>query len=419
MIQFATLNRIKVRYTGNYIKFDGDANNLHWLSVTFYNLYGPICIYSNGRSYVSTKTNPYTSNQRPGVVEYYNGNATLTMMDRDSDSEDRHDGGMLIDDGTGKITLLFEQHNPTASMGRVEVWKMATANDNTSWQYKGLSSEFGDYCKPYVISANEIICIGRRNPLSAGGDGNLYMVTYDNDTTWGAPVQITEHSGSPPLGTADDERYYPSCFQGHDVDSTWCYLMFSKRNGDSGSGIWYKEHFVLKFKRSAPFTIYNLSESYSKDISGGPISWADLLANFIYADNLTSPGGNSVGIISGSEIHANIPYQGTRTYFKYSGGWSNHGNVGNTLFPFDLQTGIYDDTVNAETVQMSEFIYGKGNKIFTPENGIWQITGPINYNKIPHGQNFAVAVGTLKNGNTSDINNPNENDIYILEMTKL
>lgn len=412
-----------ISYLDNKWTFDGSTHDLHWLSVTYSTLYGPICIYSNGRTYLVTKTNPYTANQRPGIVEYYNGNASIQFMDRDNDSEDRHDAGRLVDDGTGRITLLMEQHNPAESMGVVEVWRMSAANDITSFVYKGLSSEFGDYCKPYFRSSDgSIICIGRRDPLSVGGDGNLYMSIYDNDVTWSSPVQITEHqSTAPPVGTVDDLRYYPTWFQGNDGStSDWRYLFFARRLGstDVGNHI-YREHLVIKFKLSDPYVIYNLTGSFSKDVEVGHITWDEMLANFVFTTNTVAVGGVSNGLIEDNKIYVRVIIDGAIKTF-YFDGVNDFVELSNKIGGsyLDLNAAIVDDVTNAQIRIMRNLELINDINIDAPANGVWQMAGPANFNAVPKKQKFAIFAGSFKNSNGSDIDNPNENDIYVYEMIK-
>jgi hypothetical protein len=410
-----------IKYNGNNWTLDGSTYNLDFASTTFRNLYGPNTIYSNGRTYITTKTNPYTSNQRPGIIQYYNGSISIQFLDRDSDSEDRHDYGILVDDGTGKITYLFGQHNPTRSMGRVEVWRMSTAHDITSFVYKGLSSEFGDYCKPYYRNSdNSIICIGRRDPLASGGDGCLYMSVYDNDTTWTTPVQILDHESSPPVG--GEPRYYPSCFQGHDQNSEWAFYFFSRRLGETfynpPTAI-YREKMAFKFRKENPFIIYNLTETFSKDINAdGHISWNDIENNFVYATNTTAPGGNKTGIIIGSEIYSAFLLNGIWVSYYFNGvTWQSLGEI-DPLNIMDKNNGIDNDTSDIYLSKLSNTIKQSSESIYTPLNGIWATNVPVNYTQIPKGAKFACAIGSLKNNNSSTVNNTNENDIYILEMIK-
>jgi hypothetical protein len=381
-------------------------------------------LYSNGRTYISTKTNPYTVSQRPSIVEYYNGAVSIQAMDRDTNSWDRHDYGILVDDGTGRITLLFGQHNPTASMGRFEVWRMATANDISSFEYKGLSSEFGDYCKPYFRSSDgNIICIGRRDPLSTSGDGNLYMSIYDNDTTWSTPVRLTEHESSPPV--SGEPRYYPTCLQGHDYypGHEWSYFFFSRRLGETFNvppNHIYREHMCFKFRKDNPYVIYNLAETFNKDVlTNGFITWAELSANYVYLTNTVEHGANSFGIIENGIVRSNIQYQGATEFLYYNGSsWSNPATYTQYTNVADVNNGVYDDAVNVYLSRLANTLLQSQNIIYVPVSGVWQVNIPMNFNQIPRGSKFAAAFGTLKNGDLSTVNNTNENDLIILELQK-
>jgi len=419
----STIRRIK--YTGNSWYYSGADNNLSFLPTGLYGLYGPNALYSAGRTYLCTNTNPYTSNQRPAIIEYYNGNSSLQFMDRDSASEDRHDFPSLINDGTGRISLIMRQHNPSVSKGRVEVWRMATAYDISSFEYKGLSSEFGDYCKPYVNSASEIVFIGRQDPLATGGDGNLYTSTYDNNTTWTTPVQITEHDPSPPAEWTGDARYYPSAFQGHDKDPVWCHLFFSRRlNNAANTAVIYYNQLALKFKRTEPYVIYNLSESFNKNVNtSGALTWAELEANFVFATNTTAPGsGQWTGYIDQNQIYSTFVIDGNLHQYKFlNNQWTDQGVISSEFVEqmfLDGNSGLKSDDVNLQKRITRFFLEQKTENIFTVDDGIWRMNAPMNFSDIPVGQKFAVTVGTLKNGDKTTENNTNENDIYVLEFKK-
>jgi hypothetical protein len=414
--------------TGQTWEIDGAANDL-CLRLGSQFLYAFNCHYQNGRTYHSIRRNHISSDNRAGMIEYYNGDVNFEIFGENPSAIDYHDECTFQIDSTGIITLIQGQHFGVDDYN--DVWKMSTPYDITSFSRQtDAPNDSGNYPKFYRVSDNSYFMIGR--VLTKSDDPkefDIYFTTY-NGSTWGTPIKMIDVD---PEDSKQVTLYPNGLFDASGQQDDWHYFRWVKRL-EIDPVINYRDRYLAKCHKDDIHTWYNLEETFSKNISVSHITETEANANYRY----------DIDAVSGirDNVARNVLYNGDMSLIESVDGSYTLNELKNKVWQTpqilttqspsvlcllrpknDLYVGfMLDENNDIYKYESNDLLtFTKKDFIYSHADGIETVHMPHNFSKIPKGEKFALFASTNKyNSGTGDsiVDSPNSNDYIVIEIIK-
>lgn len=353
----------------------------------------PKGIFHNGYTYITARKN--NANKDPVLLRYGFGEVVsveVGTIDNTDPLNHQNPAILVISD----YIYIFMVNGHGQSM---KIWKSNTTDVTDGFSlHHTIAGDFG-YCVPRLLSDGRVIIYQR---YTGSSHTTLYSQGYllsavDDYTSWSA-VQVTDTDFS-----TSSIRHYPSAIN-HYGTNTYNYFGISFRNESNEHYIGQAIHKTLDFE-----TYFNLSESFSQDVTVTLLDNTDLQDNFMVAGDL-SETTTYVSVLScfvlNDVIYGSAVVEGVWKFYKIIDGVTTYYDcdLPNLLTTSNAsyQITMYWNGVNIDIYTRDKIFATDLNFSYLTEKYEYYVLGsPIGMNLIQPPENYDEIEGNFMMGGSN------------------